>query len=175
VTFVSIRERRSTPVTPQPGLGHSDLILAARRLALDLDADGRGAAAFMAAMGPRLGRSSHQALGALVMVLCGHGRRPFVVGHPRSPLATVAERHLMALIAATQAGADHEVEVRLATLLPAPWREAAEANLHVLALGLARAGLTFAAPAPVTPHRCSGWAGTAANALPSPQPEECQP
>lgn len=175
MTFVSVRERRSAPADAQPVLSRTDLILAIRRLALDLDAEGHGAAAFMAAMGPRLGRSSHQALGALVMVLCGHGRRPFVVGHPRSPLATIAERHLMALVAAAQAGADHEVEVRLTTLLPAPWREAAEANLHVVALGAARAGLTFAAPAPVTPHRCPGWAATAANPLPSPQPEECQP
>jgi len=173
MTVLSVREHRAAPAS-EP-LSRTGLILAVRRLALDLDADGDGHRAFTAAMGRRVGRASHLALGALVMVLCGHGRRPFVVGHPRSPLPTVAERHILALIAAVQAGSDHEVEVRLATLLPAPWRESAESSLVVVAATLAQAGTVLGTTAAPQPRPCSGWFHTASHPIPTALQEDCQP
>jgi hypothetical protein len=54
--------------------------------------------------------------------------------------------------------------VRLTTLLPAPWREAAREDLILVAAGLAVAGLPLAAHRRAAPPRCPGWSDKARSA-----------
>lgn len=158
MTFVSVLTQRSlTPPPTRARLSRIDVIQAIRRIALDLDADGTARTRFLTLLGERRGENSFRALCNLVMALCCQGRRPFVVGHPRSPMPSATERHVLALLAAAQADAGDEVDIRLTTLLPAPWREAARENLRQVASGLAVAGLPLAARLEPAPPRCPGW------------------
>jgi len=147
-----------SPQRPFPAaarLNRADVLLVIRRIALDLDADGTGLARLGRILGGQSGQLMHRALTGLVLTLCCHGRRPFVVGHPRNPLPSVAKRHVMALLAAAQRGAGDEVEVRLASLLPVASREQAATDLATVATVLAQAGLP-SEPARLSPPRCPG-------------------
>ena len=165
MTFVSVLAQRSlTPPPARARLARIDVIQAIRRIALDLDADGTARTRFLAVLGQRRGEESFRALCGLVMALCCQGRRPFVVGHPRSPMPSATERHVLALLAAAQAACGDEVDVRLTTLLPAPWREAAREDLVLVAAGLAVAGLPLATHRRAAPPRCPGWSDKARSA-----------
>jgi hypothetical protein len=160
MTFVSVLTQRcQTPPPPPRGrLTRADIIQAIRRIALDLDEDGFARHRFVAMLGQTRGETSFRALHDLVMTLCCQGRRPFVVGHPRSPLPSVTERHVLSLLAAAQAGAESETEIRLTTLLPAPWRAEARARLAEVAATLNVAGVPLASQLEPAPPRCRSWA-----------------
>jgi len=160
MTFVSVLTQRclTAPLPVRSRLTRLDVIQAIRRIALDLDADATALGRFTAVLGETRGPASFQALHRLVMTLCCQGRRPFVVGHPNSPLPSVTERHVLTLLAARQANQDEEVDIRLTTLLPAPWRATAQEDLAAVAKGLACTGVALAARLEPAPPRCRGWA-----------------
>lgn len=159
MTFVSLLEQRCAGATipSRERLSRTDVILAVRHIALDLDAGGHGRGRFHATLGAVRGEAGFLALHRLVMALCCQGRRPFVVGHPRSPLPSAGERHVLALLAAAQEDATGEIEIRLTTLLPQPWREAARTDLAFVAEALNCAGVPLCHRQDPAPPRCRGW------------------
>ena len=159
MTFVSmLTQRRALPPPRRQGrLNRIDVLQAIRHVALDLDTEAVAQRRFVAMLGDERGAACFHSLLALVMTLCCHGRRPFVVGHPRSPLPSVTERHVLALLAAAQSGHGEEVDIRLVTLLPAAWRQAAARDLAAVAQYLACAGVPLAMPRDAAPPRCRGW------------------
>ena len=161
MTFVSVlTERCQTPPKPRGRLTRTDILQAIRRIALDLDEDGFARHRFVAMLGQTRGEAGFRALHDLVMALCCQGRRPFIVGHPRSPLPSVTERHVIALLAAAQREAGDEVDIRLTTLLPAAWRSEACTNLAVVADTLRIAGVPLASQLEPAPPRCRSWAAS---------------
>lgn len=166
MTFVSLLEQRSlgTPLPARERLCRTDVILAIRRIALDLDARGTARQRFHATLGAVRGDASFLALHRLVMALCCQGRRPFVVGHPRSPLPSSTERHVLALLAAAQRRAESEVDIRLTTLLPRPWRDDANSDLAIVADALNCAGVPLHHQQETPPPRCRGWSREQASA-----------
>lgn len=179
MTFVSVLTQRRTlpPPRRQGRLNRIDVLQAIRHVALDLDTEAVAQRRFLAMLGDERGAACFRSLLALVMTLCCHGRRPFVVGHPRSPLPSVTEGHVLALLAAAQSGHGEEVDIRLVTLLPAPWRQAAARDLAVVAQHLSGAGVPLAVPLDAAPPRCRGWSRPgrpqpSATQSPEPHPDQ---
>ena len=159
MTFVSLLEQRSTaaPLPVRDRLCRTDVILAIRRIALDLDSQGTARRRCHVTLGAVRGEASYLALHRLVMALCCRGRRPFVVGHPRSPMPSTTERHVLALLAAAQQQANSEIDIRLTTLLPRPWRDDAQGDLAIVAEALNCAGVPLRHRQEAAPPRCRGW------------------